>query len=608
MTAPTDEAGQALRHAALRTSMCVALVLLCVYVLRAAPTTYLLDSAELVATTFGLGISHPPGHPGYHLSTALLSVLPIGSVAFRVHLSSALAAAVALALLPWLAWSLGWAKTRVSLMLVATIAIGTGLTPIFAQQAIRAEVYALHALTMAIATVIALPNVSARPRTAAAAAVVLGFGLLNHHYLTVFAFPAFAWALLVPRGRRVRAALAGTTFGAMMLTGYAYLPVRALGRPEASWGWPDTLGEMWWLMSAQAFQKTAARATAMDPISGLTNVLGVLMECLTVPGFLFAVAGLVVLTLRERRIGLFVILATGANFATQFLFDFDPLNPDALGYFMWGTWCLALAAAYLVSQLFDSTDRRLPIGALFMVVGVAWVGLVHHGSMRGGRSVALPEYWDSELLRDEAQRGVEPDGLWITTYYETGFNAWFGRVVEDRRPDIEHVHQAFLTYPFYAEMLDERPRASGLIDAEGELTEARILGAAASFDTRIEAEQLVPQGVARQSVPTGLYLRVMPTPLPPGEFPAGVGAAVTGHLARARDRFGAAPETQTARNLLWATYNVSIQMCRAERYEACRAALMVARELSPGDPEIAAFSNALRDRTGRGLEGSAAPD
>ena len=54
------------------------------YVAAAAAGPYWLDSSEFAAQAFGLGISHPPGHPLYGLLGKLFALLPVGPVAFVV--------------------------------------------------------------------------------------------------------------------------------------------------------------------------------------------------------------------------------------------------------------------------------------------------------------------------------------------------------------------------------------------------------------------------------------------------------------------------------------------------------------------------------------------
>ena len=53
------------------------------------------DSGEYIATSYRLGIPHPPGTPLYVLIGRLFSMLPLGAIAVRVNLLSGVSAAVA---------------------------------------------------------------------------------------------------------------------------------------------------------------------------------------------------------------------------------------------------------------------------------------------------------------------------------------------------------------------------------------------------------------------------------------------------------------------------------------------------------------------------------
>src|SRR5438105_3531321 len=58
------------------------------------PTLYTLDSAELATGVATLGIVHAPGYPLYLVIAHLFTLLPIGDIAFRVNLFSALCLAL----------------------------------------------------------------------------------------------------------------------------------------------------------------------------------------------------------------------------------------------------------------------------------------------------------------------------------------------------------------------------------------------------------------------------------------------------------------------------------------------------------------------------------
>jgi len=143
-----------------------------------APGPYWLDSSEFAAAAFELGIAHPPGHPLEMLVGKALALVPLGSVALRVGLASALCGAAAAALV---ALAGAEAARRVGTAIAelgkatagargAAAAGAPGVAPLGAGpsaiigliagllyclghaavlQAIRPEVYALHALLVA---------------------------------------------------------------------------------------------------------------------------------------------------------------------------------------------------------------------------------------------------------------------------------------------------------------------------------------------------------------------------------------------------------------------------------------------------------------------------
>src|SRR5690606_8277974 len=91
-----------------------------------------------------LGVAHNPGYPLYVLLTHPFSYLPIGSLAYRINLFSALCAAIAVALVFLIARRLGCRRT-----VSAAAALGLAFGQVFWSQAIIAEVYALDAAFVA---------------------------------------------------------------------------------------------------------------------------------------------------------------------------------------------------------------------------------------------------------------------------------------------------------------------------------------------------------------------------------------------------------------------------------------------------------------------------
>lgn len=99
------------------------------------------DTFEFQVVAPRLGIVHPTGYPLYLLLSKAFTFIPLGTVAWRINLATAIFALGAVALL----YVLGWRLTRWSLpSLLAAFLFG--LTPTFWSQAVQAEVYSLHAL------------------------------------------------------------------------------------------------------------------------------------------------------------------------------------------------------------------------------------------------------------------------------------------------------------------------------------------------------------------------------------------------------------------------------------------------------------------------------
>ncbi|MBD3237165.1 MAG: DUF2723 domain-containing protein [Candidatus Eisenbacteria bacterium] len=123
------------------------------------------DSGEFIATSYVLGIPHPPGTPLYVLIGRLFTLIPIASVAARVNYLSALASTLA-ALFTYLV-VIGLARRWLRRPENGTdrlIAIGGGLVAAFFtafgrtfwDNAIEAEVYALSSFVMILAVWLAL--------------------------------------------------------------------------------------------------------------------------------------------------------------------------------------------------------------------------------------------------------------------------------------------------------------------------------------------------------------------------------------------------------------------------------------------------------------------
>jgi len=187
------------KEALLGVGLFVAALLL--YVRTMAPTVAAVfdDSLEFPLVVHRLAIAHPTGYPLYTLLGKVFSFLPIGDVAYRLHLFSAVAAACAVVMLYVAARRMGL-RPLGGLAAAACLVV----SPVFWSQALIAEVYALNALFVAaiLALAIALGEGRRSWRTVVALALVFGLSQTHHRTAALLA-PAVAVYLIV--AWRVRA-------------------------------------------------------------------------------------------------------------------------------------------------------------------------------------------------------------------------------------------------------------------------------------------------------------------------------------------------------------------------------------------------------------------
>ncbi|MBK8905749.1 MAG: DUF2723 domain-containing protein [Anaerolineaceae bacterium] len=198
----------------------VAVALLPAYLSTMSRTVGQADTFEFQVVAPQLGIAHPTGYPLYLLLGKLFSLVPVGSVAWRINVGTAVLATIALIFFFKFLWEL-WGEVETAVL----GAVVMGLTTTLWSQAIAAEVYALHALVVCAALWLMGGVISEKGRVAGGRwqvnnqetwltwrslrfkllllAFVIGLGLTNH-LTTLFLLPPAGLALILPlwQGRK----------------------------------------------------------------------------------------------------------------------------------------------------------------------------------------------------------------------------------------------------------------------------------------------------------------------------------------------------------------------------------------------------------------------
>ena len=181
-----------------------------VYAWSAAPNVTLLDSGEFIVAAQHFGVPHPTGYPLWTFLSWLFLLLPLGNAAWEVAIFSGLCAAGAVgccaALLSsaqlWCYETFAGARTKILSRIVALcFSLMLAFSMSMWSQAVIAEVYALHALLIAIFLMLCYHWVQhpASDRLMLSIFFILALSFSNHHLTMTLAPLPYLLILLLRR-------------------------------------------------------------------------------------------------------------------------------------------------------------------------------------------------------------------------------------------------------------------------------------------------------------------------------------------------------------------------------------------------------------------------
>jgi hypothetical protein len=309
---------------ALRVSAILGLMVLSVYVLTLYPSVSGGDSGEFIAASYTWGIVHPPGYPLYTLLGKLFTFIPIGTIAWRVNLLSAICGSLAAFFLSQAVML--WSENPWAGLLAGGL---FAFSPLVWTYATQAEVFSLNNLFVALLLYLLVRfNREGSLKWVFIGAFVSGLGLSNHHTLILYIIPIAIWVGWLQRDAlkdwRNSIKIVGLFF--LGLTPYLYLPIAAVRLPLVSWGRPDTLAGFITHITRAEYGSFKLVGNSYTP---RTFGLGLLRYLSEVPkeflyfGGIVAGIGLIWGFSQKKQRGLFLLTLSGVLF---YLFIFEWLG------------------------------------------------------------------------------------------------------------------------------------------------------------------------------------------------------------------------------------------------------------------------------------------
>jgi hypothetical protein len=396
---------------------------------------YGLDSAELSAGVYLLGIVHAPGSPTFLLLGHLFTWLPFGDIGYRVNLLSVCAAAAAVGLV----YAVSWRLTR-DRMLALGGALYLATTYYFWVSAVAAELYALHATFVTGLLWLAIDWHEHRRAAAFYSLCLLyGIGLGNHLSLSVL-LPGFAYLILAASPRPGRWLLsASAACVAVGSSVYLYLPLRAaagvpmnyardFGVDVATWQ------GFWWMVTGSMFDAQFLGVPVMRlPLEALqyfyrlwSNFLGL--------GCILGCIGVWSDYSRRQQIH----RALGLMFAGHLVFvlTYNVADKELMllpTFIVWAFWVM-LGAREGARWVAKYTSGRIAISGSLLLLTMAAANVVLNFER-----VDISDDWSARTRGETLLRWLPADVLYLATWADAAMIDYL-QMVEGRRPDVKSIN------------------------------------------------------------------------------------------------------------------------------------------------------------------------
>ncbi len=419
-------------HGAFFAGSITTILALCIYLFTMAPditwSHFSSDGGELITAAVTLGIPHPPGYPTYVLLGKLASLLPIGSVAFRFNLFSAVAASVSAGFVAGIAFEnlKGIHSARIA-------ATATGLTVAFAplvwSQATVTEVYALNLALLSIFLWALLGQ-----RSSLLTGALLGISITSH--LTSILLLPMAF-VLTRRGHRIQL-FGGIVLGLLPILA---LPILANQASPVIWGDPKSLDGWIWLISGQLYSGNFTVPGFAEFLNRLSLWSTAVWHQFAFIGWLFVLIGISTYRQGSRKLAWMLISAL--------LYALFSLAYGTSDYLLFLAPSLLLLSPILAAGLSRMGHWSLLLPLILLLLNFS------HYNLREDKII--------RPMVEEIFSQLPPEAIILTPGDQSIFTLWYFTHVEGKRSDLFLVDSNLLAFEWYRERLKiQYPELKGL--------------------------------------------------------------------------------------------------------------------------------------------------
>jgi len=422
------------------------------------------DGGDLITAAATGGIAHPTGYPLYLLLARLFQWIPLGSLAFRTNLMSALATVGAAALVYGLVTRSFLFDSKNDPWLAGLVAgFAYGLAPLVWSQAVITEVYGLHSFFVALLITIAISEVSGK-FTQKHKDILLGlaFGLaMGNHMTTILLFPVLLTGLAsgdpTPAqgnwwkahwNKEGRSLLRRFAFLGVGLLVYLILPLRAIAKPPVNWGNPVNLAGFTWLVSGKLYQGQLFALSFASVWERFRVVVAMFLEQFGIPGLTVGLIGLIVFFKTSRLyLNLFWILVASTIFAILYA------TTDAFMYLIPAVLCFSIWIGIGVGKIINTASRwSRQIG---VTIGIVLILTLFLQAWKHWPQVDAADDHRAEHFIENVNDLAPESAIIFAKGDQAVFSLWYSQFALLNRPDLVILAADLLQFDWYQATLHD---------------------------------------------------------------------------------------------------------------------------------------------------------
>lgn len=459
----------------------VFLISLGVYLHTLAPSITYEDSGELVTTPYILGISHPSGYPFYTIiMKVFMSLLPVGNIAFRGNLSSAVFGALSALMVYFIVLKverkfISGGKVSSEVLLNGHVpaiiaALLTSFSGMIWLHSVTTEVYTLNLFLMMLLTYIMLAWEDKRSiRYVFLGSLIYGLAFGNHEEAVLF-FPAFLYFLLITDWReilRIKHLFCIIMLFCSGLAVYIYLPLRSAQNPYLDWSNPESLRGFLFAIKREQYSGGLEISRDIKKWVQQLNFFG-FIEQVSIWTFFFSFFGLYRLFRNNLKIFITFSLVTFCS-GIGFIYIVDPPVPTHIFallrtfylplYAMLAIW-ISFGIAFVMEKIHSCLEKIKPVPSkawkfvLIPFILIPATSILDHYEAYDLRN----NYFAYDFAANMAN-SVEGKSVIFTFLGSDTFPLWYYKYSEGRRSDLAVVHERMAALPwYYAQMMQDEPK------------------------------------------------------------------------------------------------------------------------------------------------------